>query len=79
MDLAEQLALAFGLDVDLVDLRLAPTILQMQVVSDGVLIDRTDPKAIGLFEVGVLREYADLKYRRRGIERDVVARGRVHA
>lgn len=66
-------------DVDLVDLAVAPTILQMQAIGEGELIAAPDPYAAASFEVRVMRDYQELKQRRAGIEADIVARGRVHA
>jgi hypothetical protein len=67
------------LDVDLVDLAAANTVLQMQVVGEGRLLETRDPKAVGLFELRVIRDYQDLKAKRAGIEADIAKRGRVHA
>ena len=75
----EALARVLGRDVDLVDLVAAPTVLQVQVIGEGRLIDATDPDAAALFEVRVLRDYQDLKARRADIEADIVRRGRVYA
>lgn len=66
-------------EVDLVDLAAANTILQMQVLQDGVLVAVDDAAAVGNFELRVLHDYRDLKIRRADIEADIVKRGRVHA
>jgi predicted nucleotidyltransferase len=78
-DLREALAQSLGRDVDLVDLATAPTILQMQVIGEGRLVEARDADAAGFFEVRVMRDYQDLKERRAGIEADIVQRGRVYA
>jgi predicted nucleotidyltransferase len=75
----EAIALALRREVDLIDLNAASTILQMQVLGEGRLILETDAAALGAFELRVLRDYPDLKFRRAAIEADIVRRGRVHA
>jgi predicted nucleotidyltransferase len=79
LDLRQLLANSLNQDVDLVDLAAANTILQIQVINEGRVIDTSDPDAAALFELRAIREYQDLKERRRGVEADIVARGRVHA
>ncbi|HVY83629.1 MAG TPA: nucleotidyltransferase domain-containing protein [Caulobacterales bacterium] len=78
LDVMTKVAAALSRDVDLVDLASASTILQMQVLRDGRLVAAPDPRAIGFFELRVLRDYQDLKRRRSDIEADIVRRGRVH-
>lgn len=78
-DVRGDLTILLGLPVDLVHLNTASTVLQREVMIDGRLLYDADPLATGLFEVFVFREYADLKYRRRDIEADIVARGYVLA
>lgn len=75
----EVLAKVLARDVDLVDLASAPTVLQLQAIDEGRLVDAPDANAAALFEVRVLRDYQDLKARRAGIEADIVHRGRVYA
>jgi uncharacterized protein len=79
LDLQEALARALGREVDLVDLAVAPTILQVQAIGEGRAIDVRDSDAAGFFEIRVLRDYQDLKARRADIEADIVQRGRVYA
>lgn len=79
IELSLDLARILRRDVDLVDLAAAPTILQMQAIGEGKLIAAPDAYAAALFEVRVMRDYQDLKERRAEIEKDIVARGRVHA
>lgn len=79
LDIQERIAKALGRDVDLVDLAVAPTILQVQAIGEGHLIDAPDPDAVAFFEVRVFRDYQDLKARRAELEADIVQRGRVHA
>lgn len=79
LDLQEAIAKALGRDVDLVDLANAPTILQIEAIGGGRLVDEPNEEAAALFELRVLRDYQELKARRRDIENDVVERGRVYA
>jgi predicted nucleotidyltransferase len=79
LDLQERVARLLGRDVDLIDLAAADPIIQMQVLSHGRLVGAPDPRAVGFFELRVLRDYRDLKRRRAGIEADIVERGRVYA
>lgn len=79
LDLQEALARVLSRDVDLVDLAAASTILQIQVIGEGRLVDAPQPRETALFEVRVMRDYQDLKARRVEIEADVVRRGRVYA
>lgn len=79
LSLQQRIANMFNRDVDLVDLAAANTILQVQVIGEGKLVDAPDADAAALFELRVIREYQDLKQRRLAIEADIVARGRVHA
>lgn len=66
-------------EVDLVDLSAVPTILQVQVIDEGKLIDAPEPDATALFELRAIRDYQDLKERRAATEADIVRRGRVYA
>lgn len=77
--LRQVLAAKLRREVDLIDLGAASTILQMQVMSGGRVLSAPNEKALGMFELRVLRDYHDLKLRRAGYEADIVSRGRVHA
>ena len=64
---------------DLVDLRKASTVLQMQVLKDGrYLLGENSPLA-GAFELFIVRSYEDLQIKRRGLMQDIAERGTVHA
>ena len=76
--LAEEIAAAIGRDVDLIDLRAVPTVLQAQVLAADRLLFDGDPGARAVFEMLVLSDYARLNDERRGILDDVRARGTVH-
>lgn len=75
----EQLAVAAGRDVDLVDLRRASTVLRAQVVGNGRLLFETDATARELFEDLVYSAYADLNEARRAIIEDARSEGRIFA
>lgn len=77
-DLAQQLAACAGRDVDLVDLRATPTVMQMQVLNTGRVVRDLDPAARRAFEVFVLASYALHNEERAGIVEDIQARGRVY-
>jgi predicted nucleotidyltransferase len=79
LEMQEAIANALGRDVDLVDLAQASTILQVQAIGEGRLVEAPDPDAAALFEVRVLRNYQELKARRADLEADAVRRGRVYA
>ena len=65
--------------VDLVDLRRAPTVLQMQVLRDGRYVWGENSALVGAFELFIFRSYEDLQIKRRGLMQDIAARGTVHA
>ena len=65
--------------VDLVDLRRAPTVLQMQILQDGRYLAGQDSVLAGHFELFIFRSYEDLQIKRRGLMEDIAARGTVHA
>ncbi|WP_269516137.1 type VII toxin-antitoxin system MntA family adenylyltransferase antitoxin [Brevundimonas subvibrioides] len=67
------------IDVDLVDLMTASPILGRQVLLEGRRLATLKPITADLAEIRLMRDYEDLKTRRRGIEADIVARGRVLA
>jgi predicted nucleotidyltransferase len=76
--LQERVASRLGRDVDLVDLRSASTVMQVQVLRDGEVIHDARPTARAFFETIALGAYARLNESRAGILADVKARGTVH-
>ena len=68
-----------GIDVDLVDLATASPILGREVLREGRRLAAFRPFIADLAEVRMMRDYEDLKERRRGIEADIARRGRVLA
>lgn len=77
--LQQGLARHLSRDVDLVDLRRAPTVLQIEVVARGERICCTDVTATELFEDFVFSSYALLNEERRQILEQVRAEGHVLA
>lgn len=74
----EHLAQRLGLDVDLVDLRNASTVMRMQVLSGGRLLATCDPTAQEAFEDYTYSAYARLNEERRDILEQIRREGRVH-
>jgi predicted nucleotidyltransferase len=77
-DAAQALAGEFGLDIDLVDLRAASTVMQFQILTTGERLWGREPEA-GLFEAYVLSEKLVFDEARAGLIADATARGRIHA
>lgn len=77
-EVREDVANSLKQNVDLIDLSSAPTILQIQVIDEGTLVETPDPDAIAFFEVRAIRDYQDLKARRAATEADIVRRGSVY-
>lgn len=77
-ELQEHLAQRVGRDVDLVDLRSASTVMRMQVISTGLLLDSFDTGAKETFEDHTYSAYARLNEERRAILEQVRREGRVH-
>jgi predicted nucleotidyltransferase len=75
----EAVELALGRDVDLTDMAVAPLTLARQVLIDGRRLAEPNPLVGDLFEVRLMREYAELKQRRASIEDDILQRGAVYA
>lgn len=76
--LAQDLAVALGRDVDLVDLRRASTVMQVQVIDSGQLLFESDATQRMEFEAVALGAYARLNEERRGILQDIRERGSVY-
>lgn len=77
-NLAQELASTLGMDVDLVDLKQATTVMRLQVVAHGTRIFCTDDNRVGTFEDMVFSAYARLNEERRGILDDIQSRGCVY-
>jgi len=77
--LQERLANVLHVDVDLVDLRSASTVLRMQVVANGRVLYESDPIGRERFEDTVFSAYARLNESRRELLQEVITRGKVYA
>lgn len=76
-DLSGTLADLAGCAVDLLDLRAASTVMQNQILIDGVRLWAQDARA-GLFEAAMLTEKLHLDEARQGLIQAVMERGAVH-
>jgi predicted nucleotidyltransferase len=76
--LQEDLAIALGRAVDLVDLTAASTVLRMQVVSQGLVIGVFDAGEQANFETYVYSAYARLNEERKDILDQVRREGTIH-
>ncbi len=77
-DLAQELAIQFHRDVDLVDLRSASTVMRMQVLSTGTCLAAEDEGARRAFEMYAYSDYARLNEERREILKGITTRGLVY-
>ncbi len=75
---AQQLAVALGCEVDLLDMRAASTVMQYQVLTTGRCLWARQPDA-ALFECFVLNEKLDFDAARAPLLADIAKRGTVHA
>jgi uncharacterized protein len=66
-ELQERIARALRANVDLVDLRTASTVLKVQVLKDGIVLEEHHPRARAEFEMYALSDYARLQEERRAI------------
>lgn len=76
--IAQRLASRIGMEVDLVNLGKAFTVMQMQVISSGRRLYCTDEHVCGEFEGLVYSSYARLNEERAGILQDIAQRGRIY-
>lgn len=75
---AQGLASRAGLEVDVVDLARASTVMRAKVISEGERIYCSDKTACDTFEDYVYSSYARLNEERREILRDILSRGSVY-
>ena len=76
--LQEQLARRLRVNVDLIDLRSVPTVMQKEIVATGNVVFGLDAPARRAFEGLVFSSYARLNEERREILQRVLEDGRVH-
>lgn len=77
-DLQQELAIALKLDVDLVDLLSASTVMRLQVVSKGDLLFEGDAYKRAEFEMVTFSMYARFNQERREILDQVKREGRIY-
>lgn len=78
IQLASQLSLLTGQDVDFHDLRTLPVTLRVQIVLDGVRLYAASAAAAEEYDSRTLSDYVRLNEERRGILQDIRRRGRIH-
>jgi predicted nucleotidyltransferase len=76
--LIQQLAIALNRDVDLVDLSIASTVMQFQVVSTGERVFTADPVGIEWWELKVYQLYLTLNDDRKPILEAIQQTGRIY-
>jgi predicted nucleotidyltransferase len=76
-DVAGELANIVDRHVDLVDLRMASTVLQHQILTKGRRLFARDVRA-GIYEAFILSEKTALDERNAGLLADILREGRVH-
>lgn len=77
-ELAQDLAIQFHRDIDLVDLHSASTVMRMQILSTGACLTAEDEGARRVFEMYVYSDYARLNEERREILKGITKRGLVY-
>lgn len=77
--LRTSLEVTLGCDVDLVDLDRASTVLQLEVIRDGRLLQEKEAGQALAFEARVLSEYANLLDATKTLRHDIQQRGTVYA
>jgi predicted nucleotidyltransferase len=77
-ELAQELASQLNKDIDLIDLRLASTVLRSQIISTGTRLLNTTPNTVDIFETFVFSDYARLNEERAGILTDITQRNAVY-
>jgi len=78
LDIAQDLARKLGKDVELVDLKLSPTVLQAEIITKGSRLYCKDSLCCDRFENFVFSSYARLNEERSGILEDIRKRGSVY-
>ena len=76
-ELAQDLAEQANCDVDLVDLRVASTVMQYQVITTGVRLWQKDGQA-ALYESFILSDKTELDEARAGVLQDIQRGGQVY-
>jgi predicted nucleotidyltransferase len=76
MELKEKLSDSLKREVDLIILNTAPPIIKFQILKQG-LIFKQDERAYSDFFIQTIKEYDDLKYFRKEVEKNLL-RGRIY-
>ena len=76
--LAQKLASLINKDVDLIDLKQASTVFQMQIITKGKVIYLSDKKRQAMFEMVTYKKYAMLNEERKRILDRITESGRVY-
>lgn len=77
-EIQQELAVILRSDVDLVDLRLASTVMRFQVVTTGVVVFESNATQRAEFEMTTLSMYTRFNEERREILEQVQREGRVY-
>ncbi len=77
-ELAQELAIQLHREGDLIDLRSASTVMQMQVLSTGTCLNAADEQARREFEMYAYSDYARLNEERRDILKRIAENGIVY-
>jgi uncharacterized protein len=77
-DLREDISEMLGIEVDIVVLNTASSVIKMQVLKKGTLLINKDQRAYNEIFVNTVKEYDDLKRTRKEIEEKIL-RGRIYA
>ena len=77
-EVTQEIAIELKRDIDLLDLKSASTVMQMQVVANGKRIFCADNEFCEKFEDFVFSSYALLNEERKGILEDIKSRGSIY-
>lgn len=77
-ELATECALLLNRDVDLIDLRVATTILQYQIITEGSRVYSLDTRLCERYENLIMSEYLDFQEFRRPLIEDIRKRGSIY-
>lgn len=72
------MAVQVHLDVDLLDLRTASTVMRMQVLTTGQCLETRDQRAKAEFEMYTYADYARLNEERKELLKGITERGFVY-
>lgn len=76
--LAQELASFINIDVDLIDLKKATTVFQMQIITTGKVLHCTNENERMRFEMKTFREYAKLNEERKEILERIKESGAIY-